>query len=264
MDEKSRALQRRWRETGTPADWAAWLRAGARSGELPAAAAGLAERVAAGVVTHDAVRQAAYLGDPVALAADGYEAVAHAAAVASDGAVRVLLGERDVTADDVGAWIGGLATFGRTAPVAALAAIARRALEGLVAALDEPLGDPDPYALDDRPRTVDDVTEGLRVVDGWLACPCANHAEAAGWAADATLMDFRHEHVFGAIAARQALRAAQHAHRWPAWPDVFSRGAEVVALANRERLTAETPADMADAVRSRLVPALLGVEPDPQ
>ncbi len=254
VDLRARDLERRWKEGGDRADWVRWLRARLRRGDLDAAASALVERAAAGEVEPADLALAAYLGDPVALAIDQHEAVALAAYLGDVGAAHVVLGEAP-TADELAAWLRGLAHWGPRTVVRALIALGDALLEVFRRA--PPPRDPDAYDYpwDWAGAVAETASNALAVARDWVACPCPEHARVAGQVPD--LLD-PYSPYYLVLVAEQAARAAGLSERYPSWPDVLERCTDAVARGLQEGLRgAPAPAEIARAIRDGLVPEVL-------
>jgi hypothetical protein len=96
-DATLRALERRWRESGSVADEAAWLTARSRAGDL----------------AREHLELAAYCGHAAARQAVGEEeTIARASYLGDFAAVRVALGEPLESVQDLRAWLRGLVSWG--------------------------------------------------------------------------------------------------------------------------------------------------------
>jgi hypothetical protein len=125
-DQKLRDLERRFKETGSPDDEAAWL----------------LERVRVGDLTRERLELAAYCGHEGARRAVGIDTVPHP--------------------ENLKDWHEGLRRWGVEIQVRGGSIAARRAMS----LWEAESGDRRPWAA-------------LAAVEEWLACPCADHDNAA-------------------------------------------------------------------------------------
>lgn len=114
-DEAIRSAARSFRASGDAADLARLVLAGARAGTLPAGAADLAERLAAGAVTFDDVELAALLGDPLARAIAGEALAERCAYQGHDRAFDIGVAEGPIGWELLEEWFLVVASFGRRA-----------------------------------------------------------------------------------------------------------------------------------------------------
>jgi len=144
-DARVRELERRWRDSGALADRLAWQRARLRAGELTAEAGALLEALAAGLPEERLVLLA-YLADPAAVEVMGDLVVELASFLGGFEAARVVLGDPIDAEEEVLAWAGGLAHWGRETAGRALAEL----LRPLIGLLDAPVPDQpdDPYGAE--------------------------------------------------------------------------------------------------------------------
>lgn len=149
-DDRLRDLERRYRASGNPEDWAAWALGRRRAGELGEGADAYIERIAAGELTRDQIALAGYLGDPTALALDEHEVLRIASYLSKElEIVPVVLG--DPEGGDLEAWVRGLAHWDYRWCALALLAVAERMRESLPLGLTE---EEQAYELDYYERLV--------------------------------------------------------------------------------------------------------------
>lgn len=145
-DARLREAERRWREGGDPADARRWVQELTRAGAAPADV--LAARFLVGLLAPARLQAAAALGDPDA---------------------RQALGQRTDTPVELPPALEPLTRLGQAACVRAALAAARAVLPAFEQRLPR----------EPRPRAA------LAAAEGWLACPCEDHAAAASAAAEA-------------------------------------------------------------------------------
>jgi len=235
-DQRLRELERRFKETGEPAAWGAWLRARVRQGSLDAAAVPLAARIEAGALARERVQLAGYLGDPLALALDEHDTIALAVCLGDDAAVRVALD--DYYDGDVEGWLVGLAHWGGEPWVRAAVACAIQAREASRANEDAD----DPYSdVGHYEEMTDRLLEGVL---RWLDCPCAQHGQDA--LRDAQRYEYvsRHSVSLAYLACQVAWAFSSDS----AWPDAY-------ALELLERVGAR---EAVATIRAALIPWALG------
>lgn len=235
-DDRRRELERRYRASGNPQDWAEWALARRRAGELGQEADAVIERIASGELSRERVALAGYLGDPVALALDEHEVIRLASYLSADlEIVPVVLGEPE--AGDLEAWVRGLAHWDPSWCVLALIAVAERLREGMPDGLSE----------------VEDLEYYRRLTDRALGAARDCLADPESDAKRSVALE--HAHAWGAEhvpAVRAAVAAAEAAAGAAGRPSPTPEPGPWVEL------VVQTPA-VAEWIRLALVPQALGL-----
>lgn len=237
-DDELRALERRYKESGSRDDWVRWLRARVRAGALSLDAPPLLEGIEHGTLTRDHIQLAGYCGDPLALELDEHEIIARATQLGDLAAVRVVLSSPEAVAqDDLLVWQRGLTRWGPQAVVLALCGCARHAIDHHE--WSSPADDPGPLVVAEAARFFGPALS-------WAHEPNAEHAGRAQAALEAAA-----GYLWSYPAVLAASRAAQAA--------VAAQAGEDVSGHLDERLLYRPEHTLA-AIRAELVPWALGRE----